>query len=614
MPKSKLSAAQRRDYTALLQAGAQFGVLDAFRPNEGGQEGILKSKKHELFLFGANSSGKTYLGLVWDAYNIVPEKDKQTKKLTGYTINPYRRTRINRLGRLGWISSYSQDVQRDNIDPLVDRILLPHADDARKEKNVYHSMAFPSGKINFKWQTQETEAQRGAKVDFVHADEPHKKAIYNEFLARIVARKGIVLSTLTPVIDAKSSALRAAEIVWYKHDIIDPFLRERDKFPEREVQFATIDENAGFVDPAFMKSMFASMSREEFLVRTTGMPIEFVGDNLFNMDALMELEKYLRRPEMPQPELGILVYDDKETDDELRMQFIPTVEAFPVEPQDGYIIKIWERPVEKNDMGTAPVYVLAVDPSEGIPGRDYTAAYVTRSDTGDMVAALHGYISELDLARELWKLGLYYSNYDWRRHVEVPAVLVVEVVSIGQATLGYLLHGNSDMNIEKYDDISLYRAPHIDDLKLGLHLPGKDYGWRTTAGHRPYLLTQMRVALQTSIDKIRRGEEPCIRDLGWIYEAKRFVMDAVGKYQAAVGFHDDRLFAKALADIGAKQGVFTIPRHIVPEPPKISDKVIYIDPECYKNPRKAIGFKVDREAAKEQLAKKNDQRKEVAWV
>lgn len=611
----KLTREQKREYTALLQAGAQFGVLDAFTPNPGGQVAFFRSKKNEILLFGANNSGKTYCGIVMCAYHIVPEVDRKTGKPTGFTIHPHRRIRVRRNGILGWISSYSQDIQRDGIDPRVDKILLPKATKPYKEKGIYQYIEFETGRINFKTQTQETPSHKAAKLDFLHADEPHPKKIYNEYLARLVDKQGTIWSTLTPVIDAKSSALRAAEILWYKSDIIDPYIKNPDAFPLRDVIFLPIEENARWTDVEFARDLFVSMSKDEQAVRLTGMPIDFIGDNLFNQDMVGELEKYLRqRQDLSQPELGIIVYDDKETDDDLRLQFIPTREAFPVEPDMGYAIKIWQRPVERNDLGTAPVYVLAVDPSEGIPGRDYTAAYVIRSDSGEMVAALHGYISEVQLAKELWKLGWYYSNYDYRRQVEIPAVLVVEVGPISQPALTYLIHGNIELGIDSYDAISLYRAPEIVELKLGLHRPGSDFGWRTTAGHRWLLLAQMRMDLQTSVEKIQNGGDPTIKDLGWVYEAKRFVMSPSGKYEAAPGFHDDRLFASALADMGAKQGMFTIPRRVIAESPLISQNVISIDPRCYEDLNQPPALVINHEAAREKVHKQNEQRKPVDWL
>ena len=611
----KLSASQKRKYSGMLQAQAQFGVLDYFTPNPGGQVAFNQSQANEILLFGGNNSGKTYTGIVKCGHHIIPEKDRKTGKPTGFTIHPHRRIRTRRNGILGWISSYSQDIQKDAIDPRIDKILLSYTTKAFKDKGVYQYIEFETGTINLKTQTQETPSHKAAKLDFIHADEPHRKAIYNEYLSRLLDKKGTIWSTLTPVIDAKSSALKAAEIIWYMKDIIEPYQRDPDAFPLRDVIFLPIEENARWTDVDFAKNLFVSMSREEQNTRLTGIPIDFIGDNLFNIDMVKELEDYLvENFEISQPELGVLLHDAKETDDDQRIQFMPTKEFFPIEPDDGYIIKIWEHPVEFNDMGTEPIYVMAVDPAEGIPGRDYTAVYVIRSDTGGMVAALHGYLSELQLARELWKLGWYYSNYDYRRSAEIPAVLAIEVMGIGQATLGYLLHGNKDLEIEPYDPISLYRAPDLPELKLGLHMLGKEYGWKTTSGHRPLLLTQMRMDLQTSVDKIRRGEYPIIRDLGWVYDARHFVMDAAGKYQAAIGFHDDHLFAMALADMAAKQGQFTVPRHVVKEREMREDKVIYIDPESYKDPSKPPQFRIDREAMYDKVHKKNEKPAKIAWL
>ena len=212
-------------------------------------------------------------------------------------------------------------AQKDAIDTRIDKILLPYATNAFKDKGIYQFLEFETGTITMKTQTQETPAHKAAKLDFIHADEPMRKATYNECLSRLLDRKGTIWSTLTPVIDAKSSALRAAEIVWYKKDIIDPYLRNPDAFPLRDVIFLPIEENARWTDVEFAKDLFRSMSREEQNVRLSGMPIDFIGDNLFNLDMVKELEDFLKENfEISQPEVGVLVYDDKETDDDLRIQ------------------------------------------------------------------------------------------------------------------------------------------------------------------------------------------------------------------------------------------------------------------------------------------------------
>lgn len=609
----KLTAAQKREF-ASIQAW-EPKVLEAFVANPGGEEAFMASQAHEIMLFGANNSGKTYCGIVKCGHHIVDEKDRKTGKPTGFKIHPSRRIRSRRNGILGWISCYSQDIQKDSIDNRVDKILLPYATNAYKEKGVYQYMEFGNDVINFKTQTQDTPSHKAAKCDFIHADEPHRQAIYFEYLSRLLDRKGTMWSTLTPVIDAKSSALKAAEIIWYKTDIIDPYLRNPDSFPLRDVIFLPIEENARWTDVEFARDMFASMSDDEQAVRLTGMPIDFRGDVLLNRDMVAKLDSFLREfQDISQPEIGVIVYDDKENDDDLRMQFIPTKDSFPLEPDLGYAIKIWEHPVQFNELGSSPVYVLAVDPAEGIPGRDYSAAYVIRSDTGDIVAGLHGYLTELQLAKELWKLGWYYSNYDYRRNMELPALLVLELMGIGQATMQYLLNGYSDLEIEPYERASIYCAPDIDELKLGLHMPGKNYGWKTTAAHRGFLLTQMRIALQNSVDRIQRGYEPEIRDLGWVYDAKHFIMNDNGKYEHAVGFHDDHLFAKALADMGAKQGVFTVPKHVYERKEPREDKVIYIPIEYYKDPSRPPAFKIDKEAMSEKIHRRTEKTANTAWL
>ena len=610
---ARLSRAESAKLGAAIAVIANAGILGAFTPNPGGQEQFCESKAYERFLLGGNSSGKTYTGLVTDAQNIIPEKDNQGKP-TGYTINPYRRQRIPRGGILGWISSYSQDVQRDNIDPLFYRILGKYIKKGYKEKGVYHWAEFESGKINFKWNTQDMKGQMGAKIHFCHCDEPHPEGIYGEIVARTVAKKGFVWSTLTPIADFRKSAMRASEILWYKKKIIDPWLRYgEERYPHRGVFFVDVAENYRFIDVDHIRQMFSFMSEEEYRVRTTGMPYEFYGDNFFNVQLIGELEKYLlQNLEFSQPECGKFIKEAMGGEDQLR--FVPSPMDFPHEPDVGWAIKVWEHPIERQ-LGVRPNYAIGVDVSQGIEGRDYSAVYVTRLDTGGMVAALHGYLDPMELSRQIWNLGWYYFNYDIKRDETLPALLAVEIQT-GSAMIPYLLYGNSDLNIEKYDRRSLYRRPALPDLKLGLHIPSDEIGWSTTSGHRPFLLSAMRSKLEQSVALIRDGQEPLIRDIGWVSEAKVFIMDQNMKYQAAPGFHDDRLFALSISDMGMLQGQYTAPRHEIPERPEVNDKVMYIDPDFWKHPdkykNKMPPIVVDRETAR-QLAAKRDKPK-VQWI
>ena len=88
-----------------------------------------------------------------------------------------------------------------------------------------------------------------------------------------------------------------------------------------------------------------------------------------------------------------------------------------------------------------PQFFIGVEVAQGKLGGDYTCAYVMR-DNGQIVASLHGHLSEIDLARELYLLGMYYCDANYE-----PATLAIEVVNAGKTTQSYLISGNSDLGI-----------------------------------------------------------------------------------------------------------------------------------------------------------------------
>lgn len=575
---ARISRAEQRQYATRKAVFAGMTRVDMFLikgPNPGGQLKFCQSLKHERFLCGANSSGKTYLGLMEDAFSTLPEKDKYGKP-TGYAIHPYKRLRLPSAGILGWISSYSQDVQKDTIQPQFDEILGSYGK-VYAEAGVYHWFECETGVVNFKWQRQTKKGYEGAKVNWIHCDEPHEESIYNECLARIGKSGGYIWSTLTPVIDAKTE-LRVRDIIWFKRDVIDPWLRNPAKFPQRDVIFIPLEENAEYIDPQFFRDLFAGMSDDEFRTRTTGMPMEVLGDCAFSKQMLDVLDTYQRdNPDDCQPEMGYLERDDTETSEDWRVKFEPADVDFPISPEAGWITKIWEHPVAEQ-LGVRPQYVIGVDISEGVSGGDYTSAYVKRTDENRIVAGLHGYITQIELGRQLWLLGWYYYNWQLTQREPEPALIVPEVNSFGAATMMLLLHGNKELGIEKYDRGCIYRRPTAADFRAGLHIPGPDYGWYTTSLHRPHLITAMQMSLGGAVDAISQGKRCPIPDAGWTSEALTFIRDQKGKFNALGGLNDDRLFGESLGTMGMKQGIFTTPAYRVPARKPEDEPVVYADP------------------------------------
>ena len=526
-------------------------------PNAGGQTDVFTSKKHQIIQSGGNKSGKSWSSIMKGALRSLPEKDIKGQN-TGWLLDPFIRLRLPANRQiLAWISNYSQPVQQETLQPVIDDIFGPYLTNKYQEKGTYHWMETAHARINFKWQTAEINSYTGANLDWAMLDEPHDRKIYYEIVSRFIKTKGYMWMALTPVIDAKDPdiARKMRYIKWLKDELVDPFEKDPSLVPEVDVIFVDIEENP-HVDPDFAMRMWASLSPEERAIRKSGRFLEFIGTSAFDHDQLRMLESYLRNtPEVSQPEYGRLEYDPGENDD-WKIYFVNTVQDFPDDPQSGWIWKIWEEPVDPQ-LGVGPTYSIGADPAEGKRGRDYTSVYIARNDTGRVVSALHGYIDEIELARQLWLAGHYYCTrtgfVDDAAFGRKPARLAVESVSIGKTTLAYLMTGHQELEIGKYGMENLYRMPHRQQLSQGRPTPGVDVGWYTSAASRPHLLTAMRMKLAAACAGIQNGTPVIMPDIGWVEEAKTFILNMNGKYEAASGYYDDRLFGGAILDKAVEQ-------------------------------------------------------------
>jgi len=527
--QSKLPAVQRRK------------AVDDFSPNAGGQELFFRSIAHEIILAGGNSSGKTYCGVMNCAWHILPEIDKNGRA-TGKTIHPYKDIRIPHAGIEGWISTYSQDTQRDTIRPVYDKILGPYMVDKYEEDGVYKRVFFQGIKgrswINFKWVTQGLSVFKGPKKAFVYMDEPHPGSIYREARARLFRSGGYMWTCLTPIVD---DDVRSEDVLWMR-DMVEKWERNPEKYPIQKVIYVDVEENYDYVPGELIDAMLASMSDQERLIRGKGLFMIFSGRNCFNKEKVLTILNYLEKhPEESTPEYGHIIWDVNE-DDEWKAEFVPdeNIMEFEDKPQNEWMIKVWERPVPGTGLQLCPEYLITVDAAEGVVGGDYTNAYVFRKDNRRIVAALHGHISEDELAKQLWLLGHYYNDgapdYD-------PAELAIEVRTYGASTQRYLITGSTELSIPKYPYHKIYQRPTPADMAQD-----KEYafapGWDTNARTRNFLIIAMRQAITLAFKSIEQGHQCIIPDIGLLKEAREFVMNKKGKYE---GRPDDRLFALGIA-------------------------------------------------------------------
>jgi phage terminase large subunit-like protein len=537
-----LSTTELQELDAIFSVVDDSTLLDSFQPNPGGQEAFFQDvDHHEIIFAGGNGSGKSFCGMVNGAWHTVGEEDEEGN-LTGKTIHPYKDLRIPTTGVEGWMSSYSQDVQRDNLEPIFHRVMDPYVLGTPEYKDgVMHRVMFkgidsryPSW-WNCKWITQGVNAYKGAKKNWVWLDEPHPRAIYNEAKQRLTRSGGYMWTTLTPIVD-QDTPLLARDVLWMHKDLVEKWERDPDALPQLCIYYVDMDENARHLDVQFVQEMMMGMPLVEQRIRKSGLFLVFSGRTCFNREMLLDVRTYLlEHLEEATPEYGVLLFDPKESiGSRVKFQNDSEMDYFPEHPEGEYAIKIWERPVPTKDLQISPGYVLVVDVAEGKVGGDYTNAYVFRRDTRRVVASLHGHIPEEQLARQRWLLGHYY--YDGGRRKQ-PAILAIEMRNFGATTQTYLIRGYKEFNIPRYPIGRIFHRPTVPNLKQGIRFMSAP-GWDTNVATRPYVIGGMRRGMVGAYNSVKSGRICSIPDLGCVNEALGFVQNKHGKFE---GNPDDRI-------------------------------------------------------------------------
>ena len=531
----------------------EIRIMDVFLPTEA-QEPFFKSKKPQIILAGGNKSGKSYCGIIKAAYRSLPEYDKNGQR-TGYLLDPYKRIRIPKRRIQGWVSTYSQATQRETLQPTIDQVFKPYIVQGPKiEGNTWMEFSTELADIHFKWQTQGALSYTGANLDWIFMDEPHDRSVYNELIGRTLKTKGDMWICLTPVIDVKDPdyATKMRYIGWMADEIIAKI----DYLPNVEIIYVDTESNP-HIDMDFFTKQLMAMTPDERRIRKTGQFLIILGQTLFDEEKIRETIIYMNKnPEQVIPEYGRLIYDDKARDEYVVVwDTQDRVTDFPEKPKpkDGWIWKVWEHPIAF-DSPYRPEYIIGCDPAQA-KGGDHAAAYVKRRDNGNTVAALHGHCAEEngDLARQLWLGGMYYGQPNEYEEI-VPAKLAVEVVNSGKTTISYLVYGHSELGIPKYGLSRMYHRPAKEDMIIGRTNRTDNVGWYTDRSTRPYLLAAMGELFEAQYSAIQSQEQLPMPDIGWWKELQTFILSPQGKYEAAAGSFDDRLFASAIADMVIKQG------------------------------------------------------------
>ena len=193
-----------------------------------------------------------------------------------------------------------------------------------------------------------------------------------------------------------------------------------------------------------------------------------------------------------------------------------------VEPQDdqwgGW--QVWNWPVTGRD------YLVTADVCGGEGANDWSYASVWDVVSADQLAAFHGKIETEEYARQLVRAG-----WIWRNTPGLPGLLAPEVNEHGRAVMALLREW-------RYPNVWVQKR--FDQTRSDR---STEYGWHTTPGTRPIMLSALQESLRHRILGIRDAEV--------LSEMQTFVHNPKknNKQEALEGHHDDRVMTVGIAAV-----------------------------------------------------------------
>lgn len=253
--------------------------------------------------------------------------------------------------------------------------------------------------------------------------------------------------------------------------------------------------------------------REEMLIEKKGLDLGQI-----SWRRSKRKERAMRRLFLQEyPEIleeSFLASDDSFFDADLIEMMTATV-ADPRSEGDG--VGIWRDPVKERR------YIIGADVAEGVPGGDFSAAYVLDFETAEVVARVHRRARPETFAQQLAKLGRHYNT----------ALVGPERNNHGHLTC-HELYAHCG-----YPNLYFEREVKIDKSSGSKRAGSKvKRGWGTDQITRPIMLDDLREAIEDGF-KPRCGI--------FLSEAKTFVDNGSGKFEARSGCHDDTVLAMSIA-------------------------------------------------------------------
>ena len=210
--------------------------LDFFKPLAH-QKPLFQSTKRNLGVFGGNQSGKTLNGAAWIIHRAL-----------------HRKSYI--------ICATWADLSVPNQQAKVYE-LLPKDSRVREGLEYSEKRGFPNRLIKFhngsiiKFKTYEQgrETFQGISADYIWLDEECPEDLITEIKARLVAKRGTLMRTMT-----------AVNGITYTYD---EFILNKFKSPEVEYWFWSLDDNS-YISAESKAEFYNNLSEKEAEVRRTG--------------------------------------------------------------------------------------------------------------------------------------------------------------------------------------------------------------------------------------------------------------------------------------------------------------------------------------------------------
>lgn len=163
-------------------------------------------------------------------------------------------------------------------------------------------------------------------------------------------------------------------------------------------------------------------------------------------------------------------------------------------------------------------YVAGADVSEGVTGGDWSAITILERETGEEVGHWHGHMAPDRFGEKLNEWGRFYND----------ALMGIEINNHGLTTLTILkqmLYPSLYFRPAKFDTVASSWSDRM--------------GWKTTKVTRPLMIDDLNQAL--------REGSLTMHSKAFIDEASTFVFNRANNMTAQEGFHDDSIFATAVA-------------------------------------------------------------------